>query len=143
MDQLRFDWINTCFGLPDLVIADAGKQFMAKKFKQYITNIGIIVKNALIKTYYFIGMVKRYYRPLRQVYFIITTEISGIEPDLVLQMFFIAINDSVDSNGLISTFLVFDVYSKIIEQDLLFPLITQHALAMQKAIDKIQRFIAF
>lgn len=38
---------------------------MAKKFQQYITNIGIIIKNILIETQHFIGIVKRYNRHLQ------------------------------------------------------------------------------
>ena len=41
-DQLRLCWIATYLGPPDLVTADAGKQFMAREFKQYPANMGII-----------------------------------------------------------------------------------------------------
>ena len=57
---------------------------MAKKFKQYAANMGIIVKNAPIEAYHFIGMVERYHKPLQRVYSIITTEIPGIKNNLAL-----------------------------------------------------------
>lgn len=43
-------------------MVDASKQFIAKEFKQYTPNIGIIIKNALIKAHYFISMIKHYHR---------------------------------------------------------------------------------
>ena len=110
---------------------------MAKKFKQYATNMGIIIKNTPVEAHHFISMIERYYGPLRQVYSIITTKISGIKPNLALQMFFKAINDSVGLNELVSTLLVFDTYSKMTKLDAPSPSITQYTMAIRKAMDKI------
>ena len=141
-DQLRLCWIDTYLGSPDLVTANAGKQFMAKEFKHYAANIGIIVKNALVEAHYSIGIVERYHGPLQRAYSIITIEIPSIKPDLALQMSFKAINDSVGPNGLVPTLLVFGAYSRMTEQDAPSPSITQHAVAMRKAIDEVRRFTA-
>lgn len=99
--------------------------------------MGIIIKNALIKAYHSIGIIKYYYKPLQQVYLIINTKIPGIEPELVVQIFFEAINNLMSFNKLILTILVFGAYSKITKLDALFLLITQYIMAMNKAIDKI------
>lgn len=77
-DQLRLCWIDKYLGPQDLFTADAGKQFMAKEFKQYAANMGIIIKNTPVEAHHSIGMVERYHRPLGQIYCIITTEITGI-----------------------------------------------------------------
>lgn len=69
-------------------------------------------------------MVKYYYRSLQQVYSIIITKILGIKLNLAFQIFFKTINNSVDPNKLVFTLLFFDIYSKIIKQDTLSPLIT-------------------
>lgn len=45
-DQLRACWIDTYLGPPDFISADAGKQLMAREFKQYAVNMRILVKNA-------------------------------------------------------------------------------------------------
>lgn len=82
---------------------------MAKKFKQYAVNMSIIVKNALVKVYHSICMVEHYYEPLQQIYSIITTKISSIEPDLALQIFFKAFNTSIEPNKLVPTLLVFGI----------------------------------
>ena len=47
-NQLRACWIDTYLGPPDLISADAGKQFIAREFKQYAGNMGIIVETANI-----------------------------------------------------------------------------------------------
>lgn len=97
---------------------------MVKEFKQYSANMSIIVKNAPEKANYSIGMVKRYHGPLQQVYSIISIKISGINPNLAIQMYFKTINNSVDPNRLVPTLLVFDVYLKMFELDALSPSIT-------------------
>lgn len=57
---------------------------MTKEFKQYAANMEIINKNILVEAHHFIGMIERYHGPLQQVYFIIITEIPGIESELIL-----------------------------------------------------------
>ena len=141
-NQLHLCWIDAYLGPPDFVIANAGKQFMAKEFKQYIANIGIIIKNALVEAHYSIGMVEHDHEPLRRVYSIITTKIPGIKPDSTLQMSFKAINDSIGSNGLVPTLLVFRAYPRMTESDALAPSIAQHAMAIRKAMDEVQKCTA-
>ena len=77
--------------------------------------MGIIVKNAPVKANHSIGMVERYYGPLRRIYSIITNEILGIKPELALQMSFKAINNSVGPNRLVPTLLVFGAYPRMTE----------------------------
>ena len=136
-DQLRACWIDTYLGPPDLISSDAGKQFTSKEFKQFAANMGIIVKNVPVEAYHSIGLVERYHRPLRHVYTIITTEIPGIEPELALQMSFKALNNSVGPNDLVPTLLLFGVYPRMTEMDAPSPTITQHTMAMRKAMEKI------
>lgn len=90
---------------------------MAKEFKQYVANMGIIVKNTLIEVHHSIDMMERYHRLLRRVYSIITTKIVTIKDDLALQMCFKAINDSVGPNELIPALIVFCANSRMTHQD--------------------------
>ncbi len=141
-DQLRASWIDTYLGSPDLITADAGKQFVAREFKQYAGNMGITVKTAPVEAHHSIGMVERYHGPLRRVYAIITAEISGIDPEIALQMAFKALNDSVGPDGLVLILLVFGAYPRMIEMDASSLTITQRAIAMRKAMEEVQKFIA-
>ena len=131
-------WIDKYLGLPDSVTANAGKQFMARKLKQYAANIGIIVKGALIKAHHSIGIVEHYYGLLQWVYCIIITKIPGIKVDLALQIFFKAINNLVGSNELVFTLLIFGAYLKMTELDAPSLLIIQYNMAMKKAIDEVR-----
>ena len=114
---------------------------MAKEFKQYAANMGIIIKNAPIEAHHSLGMVEHYHGPLRRVYSIITTKIPSIKTESALKMFFKAINDSLGSNELVLTLLVFGAYPRITESDISAPSITQRAMAMRKAMDEIQKYI--
>lgn len=110
---------------------------MAKEFKQYIVNIGIIIKNDPIKAHHFMGMVERYYGFLQQVYSIITTKIPGIKSDLAFQMSFKPFNNLIGPNGLVATLLVFGTYPRMTKLDALSPSIPQRAIAIKQAIDEI------
>lgn len=105
--------------------------------------MGIIVKNVLVEAHNFIGIIKNYHWPLQRVYFIIITEIPGIKSDLMLQISFKAINNLVGLHGLVSTLLVFDTYPRITKIDTSSPSIIQCPMAMQKAINEVQRYTAF
>ena len=75
-----------------------------------MVNIGTIIKSVLVKAYNLINMVKCYYGPLQYIYHIITSKILGINKDIVLQMAFKVINNSIGLNSLIPILLVFGVY---------------------------------
>ena len=50
--------INIYLGPPDLIINNAGKNFVSKEFKKYINTIGIYIKAVLVKAYNSTNIVK-------------------------------------------------------------------------------------
>jgi hypothetical protein len=104
--------------------------------------MNITVKIVLIETHHSIDMMKRYHESLRRVYSIIATEISEIDSDLALQMTFKTINDSIELNDLISTLLVFEAYSRMIEMNASSSIIIQRAIVMKKTMNEIRKFNA-
>ena len=82
------------------------------------------VMSVLVKPYNLISIVERYHGPLRYIYYIITSKILGINKDIVLQMAFKAINDSIGLDSLIPTLLVFRAYPQIIESNIPLPIVT-------------------
>ena len=72
--------------------------------------MGIIIKSIPVKAYNSIDIVERYYGPLWRIYYIITSKILGINKDIVLQIAFRVINNSVELDGLIPILLVFRAY---------------------------------
>jgi hypothetical protein len=99
--------------------------------------MGIKVKIVPIEAYNSIGIVKRYYGPIWRAYLIITTEIPGINKDIVLQMAFKAINNTIGPDGLVPTLLVYGALPQIVEYNALSPTITQRLAALKKAIAEI------
>ena len=75
-----------------------------------MVNIGTTTKSVLVKAHNSIGIIEHYYGPLRRIYYIITSKISGINKDIALQIAFKVINNSVGPDGLIPTLLVFRAY---------------------------------
>ncbi len=141
-DQLRMCWIDTYFESLDLIISDASKQFIARKFKQYAFNMSIRVNTVSIETHHSIDMIERYHDSLRKMYVIIIAKISNIDSNSTLQMTFKALNDSVEFNELIFTLLVFEAYSRMIEMNALSSTIIQRFIAMRKAMNEVRKSIA-
>jgi hypothetical protein len=104
--------------------------------------MSIIVKIVSIETHHSIEMMKRYHESLRRAYSIITIEISDIDLELALQMTFKVINDSIELNDLISTLLIFEAYSRMIEMNVSSLTITQRAIAMKKTMNEVRKLHA-
>ena len=51
-------WIDTYLGPLDLVTHNVGKNFVSKKFKEYVNTIGICIKVVLVEAYNSISMVE-------------------------------------------------------------------------------------
>ncbi len=100
------------------------------------------MKIVSMKTHHSIDMMKRYHESLRRVYSIIATEISGIDLELILQMTFKIINDSIEFNDLISTLLVFEIYLRMIEMNASSFTITQRVIAMRKVMKEVRKLHA-
>jgi hypothetical protein len=71
-----------------------------------------------------VGIVERYYRLIRQAYFIIINKILDISKNIALQIAFKAINNIARPNSIILTLLVYSAYSRIIKHDLPLLLVT-------------------
>jgi hypothetical protein len=141
-NQLRICWIDIYFESFDLIISNANKQFIARKFKQYAFNMKIRVNIVSIETHHSIDMIETYHDSLRKMYAIIIAKISDIDSNSTLQMTFKALNDSVEFNELISTLLVFEAYLCMIEMNVLSSTITQRFIAMRKTMNEVRKSIA-
>ncbi len=97
------------------------------------------MKIVSMKTHHSIDMMKRYHESLRRVYSIIATEISEIDLELILQMTFKIINDSIKFNDLISILLIFEAYFRMIEMNVSSFIITQRTIAMKKTMNEMRK----
>ena len=102
----------------------------------------IIIKNVLVEAHNSIDLVKRYHESLRRVFNIITTEMTEISSEFALQMSFKTFNDSVNSNDLISTLLVFDAYLRMIELNASSSIIIQRFIAMKRVMNEVRKMNA-
>jgi hypothetical protein len=95
----------------DLITNNAGKNFVSKEFKEYTNTMGICTKAVPVEAHNSINIVEQYHSLLQQVYQIIVVKLSRIDRDTALQIAFKALNDTAGPDGLVSTLLVFGVYS--------------------------------
>ena len=92
-----------------------------------------------VEAYNSVGIVERYHSPVRRVYQIITSKVPSINKDVVLQIAFRAVNDSIGLDGLVPTLLVYRAYPRISELDSPAPKISQRAAAIKKAIVELAK----
>jgi hypothetical protein len=142
LDQLRFYSINTYLRSSNVITINVDKQFTSREFKHYADNMSITVKIVFIETHYSIDMMKRYHESLRRIYSIISIEISEIDSELVLQMTFKVINDSIELNDFISTLSIFEIYFRMIEMNVSLFIIIQRIIAMRKIMKEVRKLNA-
>ncbi len=114
---------------------------MTREFKQYVANMSIEIKTILVEAHHSIEMIERYHESLRRIYSIIVIEILGIDSNSVLQMSIKVLNDSIESDDLVSTLLMFETYLRMIELDASFSTIIQRFMIMKKAMNEIKRLV--
>ncbi len=105
--------------------------------------MSIKIKITSVEAHHSIDMIERYHDSLRRVYSIIVAKISEIDSNSTLQMTFKTLNDFADLNDLISTLLMFDAYSRMIEMNVSSSIITQRSNSIRKTMKKVRKFIAF
>jgi hypothetical protein len=103
--------------------------------------MSIEMKTISVETHHSIEMMKRYHESLRRIYSIIIAEMLTIDLESALQMSFKALNDSIESDDLISTLLMFEAYLRMIESNASSSTITQRVIVMKKTMNEIKRFM--
>jgi hypothetical protein len=67
---------------------------------------------------------------------------TSISKEIILQMIVKAINDTVDSDELMSTLLIFDAYSKMHVMNSSTSSISQRAMTIEKVMTEVRKFRA-
>ena len=101
----------------------------------------IHVKEILVETHNSVNKIERYHISLKRVYQIIQEEIDA-KSKIILQIVVKAINNSVELNELMSTLLIFDVYSRMTDDSFSSSSIAQRAEIIRKAMKEIQHLHA-
>ncbi|KAI0994393.1 hypothetical protein K3495_g13789 [Podosphaera aphanis] len=139
-EALRFLWIDTYQGPPDIVTHDAGTNFASHEFRNEAKMMGITCKQIPIEAHWSIGKLERYHAPLRRAYEVINSELNAIvSQDAILQMAFKAVNDTTGPNGLVPTLLVFGTYPRINNESPPSPSLLKRADAIQKAMKSLRK----
>lgn len=141
-ERLQECWINTYLGPPDMIVHDAGKNFVSKEFKQYAGTMGVTTKTVPVEAHNSIGIVERYHGSVRRAYTIIHEELPDLSKDAALQMAFKAVNDTAGPDGIVPTLLVFGAYPRMTEHDAPSPTVSQRSAALRKAMIEVRKFRA-
>lgn len=104
---LRMAWIDEYIRYPDIIAHEAGKNFMGAAFKANANMVHIPTKSIPVESSNSLTYVERYHSPTRRALNIIQRASSNLKEECGLQVAVKAINDSVRSDGLVTTLLVF------------------------------------
>ncbi len=136
----------------DHILHDADKNFVSRKFRQFVISMTISIKAISIEAHWSIDVIERYHTELRRAYQMIAENLVNKvnEPDnetrinkkIILQMIVKAINDIVNSDELMLTLLVFDAYSRMHVINSSISSINQRAIAIEKAMTEMRKFKA-
>jgi hypothetical protein len=102
----------------------------------------IIIKIVSIEAHWSIDIVEKYHVELRRIYQVIFENLNKTEinKESILQMTVKIINDIVDSDELVLTLLIFDVYSRMHVINSSISSINQRAMIIEKVIIEVRKF---
>lgn len=138
-DMLRLCWIDVYLESSEYIQHDADKNFVSRKFRQHAIIMTIIIKFVLVEAHWSIEIVKRYHAVLRRAYEVIITEELDLNKTSGLQMTIKAINDTADSDELVLTLLIYDVYSRMTRNDAFISIIALRAAVLEKVMTAVRK----
>jgi hypothetical protein len=139
-NMLRAIWINIYINSSDIIVINAGTNFVNSKFVNNVKIIFIEIEEIPVKAHYFIGKIEKYHAPVKRAFEIITANLSNtITPEHVLQMAVKAVNDTAGPDGLVPTLLVFGTFPRISHESPPSPSITARGEAMRKAMAEVHK----
>lgn len=119
-DILYLYKINVYLSPPAYVYYNARKNFINKKFCQFIALLKNTTKNISIKNYSSIKLIEKYHVVLDQVFKIIMVDLNSfINKETIFAIAVKAVKNTTSFNSLVSTLSVFRAYLHINNKDLL------------------------
>jgi hypothetical protein len=139
-EALRASWIDVYLGPPTLIIHDPGTNFSSDEFRGNVYSMGIDIKETPTEAHNSVGLVERYYVPLRRAFDIISKEIPELVKEMRLQMAVKAVNDTAGPDGLTPTLLVFGAFPRMSREDKPTPSTIQYTITIRKAMAEVRRY---
>ena len=142
-DMLRAIRIDIYVGPPDILVTDAGKNFVSEELVNNAKTMAIDIKEVPVEAHHSIGKAERYHATIRRAYEVISAELGlTVDSEHRLQMSLKAINDTAGPNGLKSTLLLFGTYLRLSKTSPPPASIVAHAAAIQKAMKEVRKMKA-
>lgn len=140
---MRLCWIDVYLGPPDIVMHDAGKQFVARVFQTNAELLHIETRDVPIETPNSMSYVERYHNPIRHAFKIVTAEAPDLDPEAALQTAVKSVNDSIGPDGLVPTLLVYGALPRLgFPNECPTPSTFQRAVALRKATEAMSKHFA-
>ena len=143
-DMVRYHWVDTYLGPPDVIVVDAGTNLNSKEFKQHAGSMAADVKVVPVESHHSIGKVERYHAPLRRIYTILKEQLhgEGVDKHMILRMAFKAINDTAGPGGIVPTLLVYGAYPRLTNLDAPSLSVTKRRDALRVATAELRKHVA-
>lgn len=102
-------WVSVYIGFPDRIRVDNGSQFTSQKWIELAKKVGVKIVTSAVEIHNSLGAGERYHHPLRRIFNKIRYGEPTIDPHMALKVSVKAIIDTMNSDGLVPSLLVFGV----------------------------------
>jgi hypothetical protein len=102
-------WATLYLGYPDKIRTDQGTQFKSPRWKELTDATGIELILSGVESHNSIGPGERYHGPLRRIFQKVRYDYPNLNPDISLRLAVKAMNDTMNPEGLVPSYLVFGI----------------------------------
>lgn len=140
---LRMTWVDVYLGPPDVIVHDAGKNYMARAFQDNADFVHVATKAVPVESPQSMTVVERYHEPLRKAYLTLKKDGPPMTTEERLQTAVKAVNDTAGPDGLVPTLLVYGALPRLgLRTDAPAPSIFQRARAVRNAMEEVRKHFA-
>ncbi len=108
-DAFMSCWTLIYAGQPDIMFCDQGSVFTSDLWKSNTEENGVILKFSGVQHHHGISLCERYHVPLRNIFRKVEIQCPTMEPEAILKVSIKAMNDTLGPEGLVPSYLVFNI----------------------------------
>lgn len=135
-------WCAIYTGYPTKMRLDQGSNFKSTKWRDYCDSVGISIQYSGVESHNSIGNGERYHQPLRRIYNKIALENPSLKPETSLKLAIKAINDTMNSEGLVPSLLVFGCLPRFPGSNTNYPIQKDRFEALKTARAEMEQITA-
>jgi hypothetical protein len=132
--------VNRYAGFPQELLTDQGSQLVSEQMELFAKTSCIDLTHTPTESHNSLGLLERYHTPLRNCYNKLKHDYPGISDELALSCAVKAANDTMESEGIVPTTLLFGIIPRVADENL--PSQSQRSKCIAAAREEMSRLMA-